>query len=219
VVSALAYLQTARERGVHPDFAAGHSLGEYSALFAAGVFDFATGLRLVQHRGELMSQATGGGMAAVVGMRAEIIHATLRDAGLTDLDVANYNAPEQTVIAGPVEQIERAEPVFKAAGVKAFIRLKVSAAFHSRYMHPTRLAFEQFLTDFEFAPPKFPVIANVTAAPHQFDQIKTNLVNQIDHSVRWVETVQLLLKRPEPEFEEIGPGKVLSRLLAQIQPR
>lgn len=217
VVSALTYLARLADTGEQPDAVAGHSLGEYNALFAAGVFDFATGVKLVKRRAELMSQASGGAMAAVIGLSVEQIRAALDGAGLTGIDIANYNSLAQTVISGPEADIVAAQPVIEAAGSKMFVRLAVSAAFHSRYMAAAEKEFACFLEGFEFAEPKVPVYSNVTAAPHQPGEIKGLLARQITHSVRWVETMEALLALPEPEFLELGPGNVLTGLARRIK--
>src|SRR5204862_5665423 len=133
VVNALHYYKAAAD-GTRPAWVAGHSLGEYNALLAAGVFDFLTGLRLVKKRGELMSQAKNGGMGAVIGLKADAVAQVIKDNGLAGLDVANFNTPSQTVASGPVDDVKRAGPFFEKAGAQMFIPLQVSAAFHSRYM-------------------------------------------------------------------------------------
>ncbi|MDQ3421753.1 MAG: ACP S-malonyltransferase [Acidobacteriota bacterium] len=217
-VSALMYLNTVRESGNQPDLVAGHSVGEFAALFAAGVFDFATGLRLVQKRGELMSRAIGGGMAAVVGMTAEQIQGVLQAAGFTTIDVANLNSSKQSVISGLKDDVLAVQSAFEAAGAKKFVPLDVSGAFHSRYMRPSQAEFESFARTFTFAAPTIQVIANVTARPYEADQIVANMTRQITSPVRWVESMQYALEQPEPTFEEIGPGNVLTALLRQIKP-
>lgn len=217
IVNALSYLKKIQTAGSLPDFAAGHSLGEYNALLAAGVFDFETGLRLVQKRGALMSRASGGGMAAVLGMTIARVKEVLRNNDLSDIDIANLNAPQQVVISGPADRLQAAKNTFEQAGVRKFIALKVSGAFHSRYMAGARDEFEQFLSGFQFAPPNIPVISNVHARPYQSDEVIRNLADQITSPVRWVETVQFLLSKPNPEFEEIGPGAVLTGLIRQIK--
>lgn len=216
-VCALMYLDRVAETGTKPDLVAGHSVGEFAALFAAGVFDFATGLRLVQKRGELMSRAVGGGMAAVVGMAPEEILAVLRTAGFTTIDVANLNSPKQSVISGLKDDVLAVQSAFEAAGAKKFVRLDVSGAFHSRYMRPAQAEFEKFARTFTFSPPTVPVIANVTARPYQSDHIIDSMTRQITSPVRWVESIQYALEQPEPEFEEVGPGNVLTALLRQIK--
>ena len=217
VVNALSYLHKLKETGIKPQIVAGHSLGEYNALLAAEVFDFSTGLKLVQKRGALMAQAKGGGMAAVLGMPVDKIRSLLENPLHASIDVANYNAPEQTVISGPAEAIQNAKADFDAAGAKRYIVLPVSGAFHSRYMQPSQEEFASFLEGFTFQEPKIPVISNVQALPYTSAETKSNMAKQITSSVRWVETILLLLESPEPEFEEVGPGRVLAGLLKQIR--
>ncbi len=216
IVNALTYLSKTEETGLHPDFVAGHSLGEYNALFAAGVFDFLTGLKIVQKRGQIMVKVTGGGMAAVIGMQPDKIEQVLKGASFETIDIANLNSPKQTVISGRKEDIDAVKTVFEDAGVRLFIPLKVSGAFHSRYMLDAQNEFAGFLKNFEFQPVQIPVIANYTAAPYQDDGTVNNMVQQISNPVRWVESIQYLKLQPEPEFEEIGPGNVLTKLIKQI---
>ncbi len=217
VVNALTYLKKVTENG-KPQFVAGHSLGEYNALFAAGVFDFETGLKLTQKRGAIMAKAMGGGMAAIVGLEVSKIESVLKENNLTSIDIANFNAPTQTVISGPKEDIEKAKPIFEAAGARMVVVLKVSGAFHSRYMKEAQNEFETFLNTQKLSAPQIPVIANLNAQPYTNDEItiKKTLAGQISSGVRWVETIQLLNKQPEPVFEEVGPGKVLAGMLKQI---
>jgi malonyl CoA-acyl carrier protein transacylase len=196
-------------------------LGEYDALFAAGVFDFLTGLRMSQKRGELMSQAKNGGMAAVIGLGAGRIAKVIEENGLASIDVANFNSPSQTVVSGPIEDIKRAGPLFEKAGARIYMPLQVSAAFHSRYMDNAAKAFADFLAPIPFAEPKIPVIANVTARPYPTDggpeAIKSLLARQITDSVQWNQTVRFLISRGVTQFCEIGPGNVLTRLTQDIQ--
>lgn len=153
--------------GARPTHVAGHSLGEYNALAAAGVFDFMTGLRLVKKRGELMAEARSGGMGGV--------------------DVANFNSPMQTVISGPTAEIARAGRLLEQAGARMYVPLPVSAAFHSRHMRDRADQFAEFLHPLSFAAPRIPVISNVTAKPYPADSesIKSLLVQQITQSVEW----------------------------------
>jgi malonyl CoA-acyl carrier protein transacylase len=216
VVNALTYQQKLKQ-GSKPKFVAGHSLGEYAALYAANVFDFATGLKLVKKRGELMALATGGGMAAVVGMTPEQIEQTLKNPALSGIDVANFNSVTQTVVSGLKEDVLNAQSAFEAGGAKMYIPLNVSGAFHSRYMKPAHDEFQEFLKEFTFNAPEITVIANVSAKPYTADDVKSNLAEQINHSVRWVETVQYLLQQGEEEFVEVGPGVVLAGLVARIK--
>ena len=152
VVNALHYYKAVRE-GASPSYVAGHSLGEYDALLAAGVFDFLTGLRLVQKRGALMSEARNGGMGAVIGLKPDAIAAVLSQNGLPGIDIANFNTPSQTVVSGPVDDIQRAGPFFEKAGAQMYVPLQVSAAFHSRYMAEAAKAFADFLAPLSFAAP------------------------------------------------------------------
>jgi malonyl CoA-acyl carrier protein transacylase len=217
VVNALTYLDYIRRTGTRPTCTAGHSLGEYSALFAAGVFDFITGVRLVKKRGELTSQARGGGMAAVMGLNADGVRRALQDAGLTTIELANLNSPEQLVISGPADDIVRAEHECVSRGAKRYVRLPVSAAFHSTYMSAAAERFSAFLEDFVVSNPRIPVISNVEARPYPEGQIKSLMVRQITSSVRWEETITYLLKQPDLSIEEIGPGRVLTGLLERIR--
>lgn len=216
-VNALSYLDAIKTTGIKPDYVAGHSLGEYNALLAAEVFDFATGLRLVKKRGELMSQAEGGGMAAVIGLRREALTDLLAKAGLTALSVANYNAYEQMVISGLKTDIDKAEQVFATESKVRYIPLPVSGAFHSPYMAKAQEAFADFLADFHFQTPRRPVIANINASPYHPALIKTNLTRQISQSVEWTRTIEWLQSKPQSQLQEIGPGKVLTNLLQRIK--
>lgn len=199
-----------------PDAAAGHSLGEYNALLSAGVFDFGTGLRLVRRRGELMSQARNGSMAAVLGLPEERVRGILAEEGLTGIDVANRNSPKQTVLAGPKGDIEGALDIFTRSGAR-YVILNVSAAFHSRYMAEAAREFRAFLGGFDFAAPQFPVIANVTARPYGPEPyaVRELLAAQILSPVNWQDSVAFLRTLPEPVFEEIGPGQVLTKLIQE----
>ncbi|MCG8915251.1 ACP S-malonyltransferase [Actinokineospora sp. PR83] len=222
VVNALHHLERRRNGEPAPAYAIGHSLGEYNALFAAEVFDFATGVRLVKKRGELMGRIGGGGMAAVVGLtRAEVAEA-LDAHGLTEqVDIANDNAPTQVVISGPRQAVVAAKPLFEAlpGGITCTV-LRTSGAFHSRYMADARHRFEAYLAehDFPFAPPKIPVLANATAEAYDHSSVARNLVDQITAPVRWAETVRRLLDHGETEFTEVGTGRVLTSLLDRIRP-
>ncbi len=217
VVNALTYLKIMADNKKAPDYAIGHSLGEYNALFAAGVFDFETGLKLVKKRGELMARATGGGMAAVVGLSSETILTVLEKNNLTMLTIANYNTLTQSVISGPVDAIRSAEKPFIDAGALLYMPLKVSGAFHSSYMNEAQNEFKSFLTNVTFSQPKIQVIANINAGPYKVEDVASNLTAQINHSVMWTQTIKYLLDKGETLFTEIGPGKVLTGLLTKIQ--
>lgn len=220
VVNALTYRARQEDGHPAPDFVAGHSLGEYNALLASGVFDFTTGLRMVKRRGEVMGKVSGGGMAAVIGLEPRRIQEVLdsTEAGRR-LDVANFNSYDQTVIAGPKDDLATVKEQFEAAGVRAYIPLNVSAPFHSRYMREAQAAFAAFLHDIDFNGPTIPVISNVSGKPYEGDMVRQTLSEQIGNSVRWLESIVYLLGQPEPEFEEVGPGSVLTKLVAQIRKR
>lgn len=221
VVNALHYLNQLGKSGHTPDYVAGHSLGEYSALFAAGAYDLLTGLRLVIKRGELMSQAQGGGMAAVIGLDPETIVDILENNNSLDITIANYNTPLQTVLSGSKEAIERATSEFEKAGAQLYIPLPVSGAFHSRAMFHAAEEFATFLNSFEFNELHMPVIANVTGHPYPTGEATKNisslLVQQITQPVQWTNSIRYLISQGINSFEEVGPGMVLSRLIKQMQ--
>lgn len=220
VVNALYYYKAVAQ-GTHPAYLAGHSLGEYNALLAAGVFDFLTGLKLVKKRGELMSQAKNGTMGAVIGLAPGLIGKVLEENGLASIDIANFNSPSQTVVSGPAEDIKRAGPLFEKGGARMFMHLPVSAAFHSRYMADSAKAFAQFLAPMSFAAPNTPVVANVTAQVYPTDNasesVKSLLVTQMKQSVQWTQSIRFLLSQGVTQFSELGPGNVLTKSVQQIQ--
>jgi trans-AT polyketide synthase, acyltransferase and oxidoreductase domains len=217
VVNALSSFREAQTNGRPPDYLAGHSLGEYNALLVAGVFDFETGLRLVKERASLMARARSGGMAAVIGLEANRVQEVLTENGLGEIDLANFNSPDQIVISGPKEAIERAKGVFKFAKARLFMPLNVSAAFHSRYMEPASQRFADILKGVSFRMPQILVISNVEARPYDGENIKRLLASQISRPVRWVETIQYLLDRGAETYHEFGPGDVLTRLVQKIR--
>lgn len=220
VVNALHYYATTAA-GKQPSYLAGHSLGEYNALMAAGAFDLITGLRLVQKRGELMAMAKDGGMAAVIGLAPEKVTRLLAEHRLSALDVANYNSPSQTVISGLVAEIQRAGAIFEKAGANMYVQLPVSAAFHSRYMADAAHTFDDFLSTFKFGDLTVPVISNVTGQPYPSDNarlsVRSLLVKQIVRPVLWTHSVRFLLSKGASSFIEIGPGEVVTRLIGQIK--
>lgn len=216
VVSALSYLKHYETTSRKSDYLAGHSLGEYNALFAAGVFDFATGLKLVQKRGELMSQASNGSMAAVVGLPVNDIRQILKENGFDNIDIANLNSSVQTVISGDSTEIKTAAAAFEKYKA-GYFPLRVSAAFHSRFMRSASEQFKVFLEDFGFKPAVIPVVSNVYAEPYVLGQEKECLYQQITHSVRWTEIVEYLLDKDEMTFQELGPGQVLTKLIEAIE--
>ncbi|WP_181175978.1 ACP S-malonyltransferase [Mesorhizobium sp. B2-3-4] len=209
--------------GKAPHWLAGHSLGEYNALQAAGAFDLLDGLRMVVRRGQLMAALDTGGMAAVIGLSADAISRALSQGGLDDVDIANLNTPDQTVISGPARGIEAAETAMTGAGATAFVRLPVGAAFHSRLMAPAAEAFNGFLRDIAFRPLRKTVISNVTARPYPGDgdpetTIRPQLVRQLKSMVLWAPTIGYLKAKGASDFIEVGPGSILTRMAAKIPP-
>jgi malonyl CoA-acyl carrier protein transacylase len=216
VVNALAYYKKISGGGAKPDFVAGHSLGEFNALLAAECFEFETGLRMVKRRGELMSRVTNGAMAAVLNASKDEIQQILKANGLENIDLANYNTPSQIVISGLADEIARAQPLFQT-GNMLYYPLNTSGAFHSRFMHAVQEEFRQFLATCPLAEPKIPVIANVTARPYQPEGLQENLASQLASTVRWSETMQYLMALGVTQFEEVGHGDVLTRLIQTIK--
>ncbi len=216
VVEALTYLRRSQKDPRPPDYLVGHSLGEYVALFAAHVFDFATGLRLVQQRGTLMAKAAEGGMAAVLGCDPETVRSVLADAGLDSLDFANHNAPDQVVLAGPRPDLDRARAAFERQPAHV-LTLPVSAPFHSRYMSSAAAEFRKLLDATEFRPPLIPVIANVDACPYRPERVRETLAAQITSPVRWVDAIRYLQAQGDFTFEELGPGQALTKMVRKIR--
>jgi [acyl-carrier-protein] S-malonyltransferase len=200
-------------------FAAGHSLGEFTAYAAAGSLTLDDAVRLVRRRGELMSAARQGTMSAVVGLEAakvEALCAQVRDSGGVVV-AANYNSPQQIVISGEVPAVERAGELAKEAGAKMVRPLTVSGAFHSPLMADAEAGLREALEGVEFRDPWFPVVANATAQPiSDADSARAALVRQLTAPVRWTEGIQLIAAAGIERFVEFGPGKVLTGLLRRI---
>lgn len=209
VVNALTYLKKL-QTAPRPDYLMGHSVGEYDALFAAGVVDFEAGLRIVKKRGELMSEATGGGMAAVMGLDAAQVASILEESGSQPIFAANFNAPHQIVLSGKKEDVAAAEPRFRAAGATHYVLLKVGGAFHSPYMARAQEEFAGFLAGITFHEPTVPVISNVTARPHRSGALREAMIRQLTSPVQWCESIRYLLARglDTKDFEEVGPQGV-----------
>lgn len=202
-------------------FAAGHSLGEYSANVAAGALPFAEAVRLVRERGRFMQEAVPAGvgaMAAIVGLAPAEVEAACRDAAQGEaVSPANYNSPEQTVIAGHAAAVARASEGCLARGAKRAIALAVSAPFHCALMSPAREKMRPLLDAAAFASARVPVVTNVdAAAATEGGALRDALVRQIDSPVRWVESVQLLALQGVDRALEIGPGNVLAGLVRRI---
>ena len=213
--------QIVRYTRQHAVAVAGHSLGEYSALVAAGSLSPAAAIQLVRQRGELMAAATSGGMAAVIGLDDDSIDQICRSVSTPSaaVVVANYNSPGQTVISGAVAALEAAGEALKAAGAKRVIPLKVSAAFHSPLMHDAAQALAAHVARTTIVAPVIPVISNITAQPLQTPaDIASELPAQVESAVRWVSTIQYLIADGVTHFVEIGAGNVLSGLIKRIAP-
>jgi trans-AT polyketide synthase/acyltransferase/oxidoreductase domain-containing protein len=210
-VNALASLEKL-EGAPAPAFLAGHSLGEYNALLAAGCFDLETGLRLVRRRGELMGRADGGGMLAVVGLGWDRVTELMTRAGVADVDVANDNGPSQVVLSGSTAGLRAAADAVRADGAGRCVPLNVSAPFHSRYMEAAAAEFAEFLEGFTVADPRVPVVSNVTGQPYEPGAARTLLAEQVRRPVRWWDTMRHLLEHGVEEVEEVGPGRVLTGL-------
>jgi [acyl-carrier-protein] S-malonyltransferase len=211
------------ERGVMPDYVAGHSLGEYSANAAAGVVEFGDAVRSVRQRGQFMQQAVAAGdgaMAAVLGMPLPSVIEVCRDAARETgavVAAANMNSPEQTVISGALFAVERAIAIAKERGAKRAVMLHVSAPFHCALMQPAEDALRPVLQAIPFADAEFSVIVNVDAVPTtNAEALRNALIRQVTGAVRWTESMQWLIGAGVTTFIEVGPGKVLSGLLRQI---
>jgi len=206
-----------KSQNVQVAFAAGLSLGEYSALCASGSLDFGETIKLLQKRSQFMEEATkmsAGKMAAIIGMdRAKIVEICQA----TGAEVANFNSPQQIVITGHAAKVEAACKMLSEAGAKSVVPLEVSGAFHSSLMQP---AAEKFAAELKGAPLRnaaFPIVANVDAKPAtDAEVIRRNLARQITSSVQWVDTVNFMISQGVKDFVEIGPGKVLKGLIRRI---
>ncbi len=227
LTASLALLAALSEGGSPADFTvgraafvAGHSLGEYSALVAAGALDAATALRLVRRRGELMAAAHEGTMSAVIGMGEADLEAICEEVAIHGPAViANYNAPGQLVISGAARAVEQAGALARERGAKRVIPLKVSAAFHSPLMEQAAEQLAELARDVAVDEARVPVISNVTARPMtRASAIRGELVAQITAPVRWIASVQRMAEQGATTFVEIGPGKVLTALVKRILP-
>jgi [acyl-carrier-protein] S-malonyltransferase len=221
-VHGLALLAALREAGKQPagepKFALGLSLGELTAYCAAGVFDFATGLKIVAERGRLMQQAceqTTGGMAAIIGEERAKVAELCKD---FDIEAANFNAPGQIIVSGEKTKIGAAVAAAKDRGMKKVMPLNVAGAYHSRLMEPARAAFAAFLEPIAFQAPKFAVFTNTTGqAISDPAAIKAALVKQVVSSVLWEDCMRSAAAAGAAEFWELGPGGVLSGLARRTE--
>lgn len=221
-VASLALWEALRRRwsGDEIAFVAGHSLGEYTALVAAGALSFEDGLRLVRERGRLMGEAGSknpGGMAAVIGLDPiaidEVCRSVSRSKGLC-LRIANHNSPQQYVVAGHREALEEALPLFKARGARQVIVLKVSGAFHTELMAQAVEGLREVLSQVEIRKPRIPVVANTTARPLvEPEEIRQELISQLKRPVLWKDSVDFMARNGVDTFIEVGPKKVLTGLI------
>lgn len=214
-VSMMQWVRHFEETGTDPALVAGHSLGEYAALTVAGVFDFRTGMRLVQKRGALMAAAKNGAMLAVLGDDQPLIQQIV--ARYDAIDIANLNTDQQMVVSGDVAQIEAVHPVLQQAGFQV-VRLVVGGAFHSALMADAATEFRAFLDGVALQAPRIPVIANLTAIPYPDDPIAIRdlLGDQIRSPVLWADSVRYARAQGAGEFREFGPKPVLTGMLKHI---
>lgn len=215
-IAALEVLKTKLK--IEPTFVAGHSLGEYGALYEAGVLNLKDTIKLISKRAQAMSQVEGGSMAAVLGLSEEIVSECLNKAKeIGYVSVANYNCPGQIVITGTEEGINKASELLTEAGAKRVIPLAVSGAFHSELMKDAAEKFAQSVTTVTINDAKIPVITNVDAQiSTKADAFKVKMPEQIYSSVQWTKTIQKMIENGVDTFIEIGPGKVLAGLNKKI---
>lgn len=222
LTASIAALRALEAEGILPEpaFVAGHSMGEYTALVAAGALSFADGLRLVRERGRLMKLAgerAPGRMAAVIGAADEVVEDACT--GIEGVQVANYNSPGQVVISGTREAVGAASQVLKDRGARRVIPLAVSIASHSELMASIVDEFAQVVAGTPMRPPRVPLIANVTAEPlTEVSKIRQGLVQQLTSSVQWVPSIRRMADAGVESFVEIGPGQVLAGLIRRIKP-
>ncbi len=220
-VHSIIVTQLLAQKNIVPDMAAGHSLGEYSALVAAQAISFEDGLRVVKKRGELM-QCAGekqpGTMAAIIGLSGdEVIEICKQASSVGIVQAANFNSPLQIAISGSHEGVARASELAKQKGAKKVTRLVVSGAFHSPLMESAQQELKATLQEINIQTAKFPVYANVTAKPVKAaEQIRDLLFKQLTHPVRWVETIENMISNGATDFFEVGPGNVLAGLGKRI---
>lgn len=218
LATSIAYFTVLREEGSLPDpvCVAGHSLGEYTALVAAGALDLADAARIVRRRGELMEEHGRGGMVAVLGLDDAVLEEVARETGV---EVANFNAPGQTTLSGRSDALEAAAALAKERGARRVVTLPVNGAFHSSLMQPVAEALRPMIEAAPMREPIAPLIADVDARPlRDPDAIRAELLGQITASVRWVDVVRAAHEHGARRFFEIGPGKVLSGLIPRIVP-
>jgi len=218
LTTSIAALEVLKSKlNIEPAFLAGHSLGEYGALYEAGVLTLDNTLKLISKRAQAMSTVKGGAMAAVLGLDDEKVSAVLKEVTEGYVSVANFNCPGQVVITGEVEAVKKASELLSTAGAKRVIPLAVSGAFHSELMKDASEEFAQFAQGIELNDAKIPVITNVDAEiTTKADDFKSKMPQQIHSSVYWTQTIQKMIENGVDTFIEIGPGKVLAGLNKKI---
>ena len=221
VTTSIAIMEALRsELNIVPDYTAGHSLGEYCAMFAAGVMNLETTLKLIQKRAELMSMTKGGSMSAILNASEDVLKAGLKEGQKVGyVDVANYNSPAQVVITGDEKAVEIAGNYILANGARRVVPLPVSGAFHSKFMQEAGNIFGEFIEDADLNDSIIPVITNVDAEPTMSaEDFRAKMPKQIYSSVHWTQTIQKMVENGVDTFIEIGPGKVLAGLNKKIAP-
>ncbi len=203
---------------ITPNFTAGHSLGEYCAMYASGVMDLETTLKAIQKRADLMGATKGGAMAAILNAPAGSIEEALKEASSVGyVDVANYNSPAQIVITGDEAAVAKVGELATAAGAKRVVPLAVSGAFHSKYMEKAGHQFAEFVSDLDLDNTAIPVVTNVDASETiAAADFKDKMPRQIYSSVHWTQTIENMISNGVDTFVEIGPGKVLAGLNKKI---
>lgn len=208
------------ELNITPDYTAGHSLGEYCAMYTAGVMSLENTLKAIQKRADLMGSTKGGSMAAVLNATEEQLQAGLAEGSKVGyVDVANYNSPAQVVITGDDNAVKATSDYLLANGVRRVVPLAVSGAFHSKFMEGAGKEFAEFISNFELNNAKLPVITNVDAeTTTDAEDFRAKMPKQIYSSVHWTQTIQKMVENGVDTFIEIGPGKVLAGLNKKIAP-
>ena len=221
VTTSIAMMEALRsELNIIPEYTAGHSLGEYCAMFAAGVMSLETTLKLIQKRADLMGATKGGSMAAVLNASEDALKAGLEEGSkIGYVDVANYNSPAQVVITGDENAVKTAGDYILANGARRVVPLPVSGAFHSKFMQNAGEEFALYIKDAELNDSSIPVITNVDAELTTFaEDFRAKMPQQIYSSVHWTQTIQKMVEEGVDTFIEIGPGKVLAGLNKKIAP-
>lgn len=221
VTMSIAALESLKsELDVKPDYVAGHSLGEYCAMYASGVMSLDNTLKAIQKRADLMGATHGGAMSAVLNAPQGALEEALKEASSVGyVDVANYNSPAQVVITGDETAVQKAGELLLAKGARRVVPLPVSGAFHSKFMENAGKEFENFVSDLELNNALIPVITNVDAqASTESSDFRTKMPKQIYSSVHWTQTIQKMAADGVEIFIEIGPGKVLAGLNKKIAP-